>query len=180
MNKEPSSPLTPMTPMRKKKGLKRKLTKLLKQQEHVDEEKQYLPGKLDITPTERCKPRVVNFFGDIHTEVFCLDTNSEDKYVAAGCSNGDVKVYEIYEGKLLMMGNTSRLSGYPNTGIRWNPKVPKELAACNCDGTIKWYNYEKETAVAHHESETGYLCTDYAADGSWSGFGKQNHDIEIY
>ena len=98
------------------------------------------------------KPRVVNFFGDIHTEVFCLSINPEDKLAAAGCSNGDVKVYNIHEGKLLMMGNTSRLSGYPTTGIKWNPKSSKELTACNCDGTIKWYNYEAETNIAHHES----------------------------
>ena len=40
-----------MTPMRKKKGLKRKLTKLLKQQEHLEDEKEYLPGKIEVNPT---------------------------------------------------------------------------------------------------------------------------------
>lgn len=40
----------------------------------------------------------------------------------------------------MMMGNTSRLSGYPNTGIRWRPKSQRQFAACNCDGTIKWYD----------------------------------------
>ena len=48
------------------------------------------------------------------------------------------------------MGNTSRLSGYPNTGIRWNPKNSNEIVACNCDGTIKWYNMKNQAAFAHH------------------------------
>lgn len=139
MKNEPSSPLTPMTPMRKKKTLQRKLTKLLKQQEHFDEEKEYMPGKLEITASEYCKPQMVDFFGDVHTEVFCVHTNSDQKMMAAGCSNGDVRVYNLAEGKLLMMANTSRKSGFPNTGLRWNPVVPDELAACNCDGTLKWY-----------------------------------------
>lgn len=41
------------------------------------------------------KPHVVNFFGDIHTEVFSLNVSSNNKYVAAGCENGDIKVYHI-------------------------------------------------------------------------------------
>lgn len=48
------------------------------------------------------------------------------------------------------MGNTSRLSGYPNTGVRWNPKRLTELVACNCDGTIKWYDTKNEVAIAHY------------------------------
>lgn len=72
-----------------------------------------------------------------------MDTDHDDQHVAVGCSNGDIKVYSIFEGKLQMMGNTSRLSGYPNTGVRFNPKNKQELAACNCDGTIKWYDTQK-------------------------------------
>jgi hypothetical protein len=36
--------------------------------------------------------------------------------------NGDIKVYNIYDGKILLMGNTSRLSGFPHPVIKWNPK----------------------------------------------------------
>ncbi len=81
-------------------------------------------------------------------------------------------MYNIYEGKLLLMGNTSRLSGFPNTGIRWHPKpTVDEFVACNCDGTIKWYSTQDEVAIAHHDAEAGYLCTDYNSDGSWTVFG---------
>lgn len=72
-----------------------------------------------------CKLRVVNFFGDISTEIFCLDTSEDDQYVAAGCDNGDVRVYHIYEGKISLMSNSSRMQGYPNTGIRWRPHSTK-------------------------------------------------------
>lgn len=65
---------------------------------------------------------MVNFFGDIHTEVFSVKVNENDKYVAAACSNGEVKVYNIGEGKVMNIGNSSRLSGYPCTGLRWKPK----------------------------------------------------------
>jgi len=57
-----------------------------------------------------------------------------------GCSNGEVKVYDIYGGNVLKIGNTSRLSGYPTTAVCWKPKRQDDFVACNCDGTIKWYN----------------------------------------
>lgn len=76
--------------------MERKYIKILKQQEHFDDDKEFLPGKIDIKTTQRCKPRVVNFFGDIHTEVFCMNISHDDQYVATGCSNGDVKVYNIF------------------------------------------------------------------------------------
>ena len=49
-----------------------------------------------------------------------------------------------------MMANSSRLGGYPNTGIRWRPKTNNQIAACNSDGTIKWYNREKRNVIAYH------------------------------
>ena len=112
--------------------------------------------------------------------MYCLNVSPNHENVAVGCSNGDVKVYNIYEGKILLMGNTSRLSGFPNTGIRWNPKNNQELTACNCDGTIKWYDINNEIAFAHHESEAGYLCADYNCEGTWNVFGNEKHELEIY
>lgn len=94
----------------------------MKSQEQVSSHKDILPGKVDIIASDRCKPKVVNFFGDINTEIFCLHTSEDDQYVAGGCENGDIRVYHIYTGKLLFLSNTSRLQGYPNTGIRWRPK----------------------------------------------------------
>lgn len=38
--------MSPLTPLKKKKALKRKLTKILKQQQHLDENKEFLPGKI--------------------------------------------------------------------------------------------------------------------------------------
>lgn len=83
---------------------------------------------------------MVNFFGDVNTKVFTLKVHQNDSYVAAGCSNGEVKVYNIAEGKVMNIGSTSRLSGYPCTGLKWKPKNIDEYVTCNCDGTIKWYN----------------------------------------
>lgn len=92
---------------------------------------------------------MVNFFGDVHTEVFSLKVSADDKFVGAACSNGEVKVYNIYEGKILNIGNTSRLAGYPCTGFKWKPINTEEFVTCNCDGTIKWYNRNQEAAYGH-------------------------------
>lgn len=60
-------------------------------------DKAYNPGQVTFDNTEQCESRVVNFFGDIHTEVFSLKINiNDDKRVAVGCSNGEAKIYDIY------------------------------------------------------------------------------------
>ena len=135
---------------------------------------------MDIRQSTRCRVRVVNFFGDINTEIFCLHISDDNQYVAAGCDNGDVRIYHIYEAKLLLLANSSRLQGYPNTGIRWRPKSNCEITACNSDGTIKWYDRQKQSVIGQHESEVGYLCTDYNCDGDWSVYGNEKYQIEIF
>lgn len=95
---------------------------------------------MDIEGSDRCRLRVVNFFGDATTPIFCLHTSSDDEYVAAGCENGDVRVYHIYNGNLVFLGNSSRKQGFPNTGIRWRPGNNRIITACNSDGSIRWYD----------------------------------------
>lgn len=34
--------------------------------------------------------------------------------------------------------------------------------------------------IAYHEGEVGYLCTDYNFDGSWSVYGNEKYEIEIF
>ncbi len=82
----------------------------------------------------------MNFFGDVHTEVFAAKVNTNDKIVAVGCSNGEAKVYDIFEGKVLSIGNTSHLAKFPCTAVRWKPINTEDFVACNCDGSIKWYS----------------------------------------
>jgi WD40 repeat protein len=87
----------------------------------------------------------------VHTEVFSIKINSnDDKSAAVGCSNGEVKVYDIYEGKVIMIGHTSRMAGYPCTAVKWKPLSKTDYVACNCDGTIKWYNQIHEAAYGHY------------------------------
>jgi len=79
-----------------------------------------------------------------------LKVNANHSMVAAGCSNGEIKVYDVLDGNLLKIGNTSRLSGYPTTGLSWKPIQNDDFVACNCDGTIKWYNCNQQNAYGHY------------------------------
>ena len=109
-------------------------------QQNKQQDKKFAPGQVKIENHGDNSIKLVNFFGDVSTEVFTLKVNKNNKIVAAGCANGEVKVYDIYDGNILKIGNTSRLSGYPATGLTWKPITTSDFVACNCDGTIKWYN----------------------------------------
>lgn len=69
---------------------------ILKHQEHMETDKTFNPGQLECINTPLCKTKLVNFFGDVHTEVFSMRVSKNDKYVAVACSNGEAKVYDIY------------------------------------------------------------------------------------
>lgn len=34
--------------------------------------------------------------------------------------------------------------------------------------------------MGHYEGKSGYLCVDYNCEGSWSAFGTETHDIEVF
>ena len=79
-----------ISPLTKKKITVKKWDTLFKHTQHLVEQKNFSPGILKFNresyPTD--KSRIVNFFGDIHTEVFSLKVSADDKFVGAACSNG--------------------------------------------------------------------------------------------
>jgi hypothetical protein len=66
----------------------KKIEDILLHQEHLKQDKHFSPGQVEFTNSPFCTARVVNFFGDIHTEVFSVKVNVNDKVVGVGCSNG--------------------------------------------------------------------------------------------
>ena len=72
----------------KKKITLKKWDSLYKHQALMVDDKNFNPGKLDFTKLAGCKSRTVNFFGDVHTEVFSLKVSADDQFVGAACSNG--------------------------------------------------------------------------------------------
>jgi COMPASS component SWD3 len=159
----------------------RKMEDVMHKQQSLQEEKKYSPGQVEISSMPGASIKLVNFFGNVHTEVFNIKVNVNNTIVAAGCANGEVKVYDILDGKLLKIGNTSRLSGYPATGLCWKPLKTDDFVACNCDGTIKWYNSSQENAYGHYErNEISYLCCDYQAREEWCVFGTDHNTLEIF
>lgn len=78
------------SPLIKKKITQKKWDHLFKHTEHQLEQKNFNPGVLKFNHQDfpKDKSRLVNFFGDIHTEVFSLKVSADNKFVGAACSNG--------------------------------------------------------------------------------------------
>ncbi len=56
------------------------------------------------------------------------------------CANGEIKIYNIEEGKVIYFGNCSNTIGFPATSFRWLHNNNNHFIACSCDGTIKWFD----------------------------------------
>ena len=58
--------------------------------------------------------------GPANTKVFCVKFDYEDKYVAAACENGEIRVYNTKTGKKSYT-ITNPKSGVPFSYVRWRP-----------------------------------------------------------
>lgn len=62
--------------------------------------------------------------------------------VATGTIDGDIKIYDVAEGKNLTVARSwVKLEG-PTTSVRWRPKRgqidPNYLVATNAEGVVNW------------------------------------------
>jgi COMPASS component SWD3 len=103
-----------------------------------------VPNSLSYSPTPITTKKIIlkTFFGNPETEVLSVRFDQEDQLVAAGCSDGGIKVYNLTTGKLItnLMGS----SGYatPTTCVRWRhvgeftSRLKGFLISGNSDGSV--------------------------------------------
>lgn len=73
------------------------------------------------------------------------------------------------------------MADYPCNSLKWKPINKEDFLACNCDGSIKWYNSVKGHAYGHHEHpEKAYLTCDYQIKEEWCVLGTDLNTIEIF
>jgi len=126
---------------------------------------------------------------DTEDEIFCLKFDPTDKYIACGCGDGAVRVFNIHTGKMaFMLANPKKYDDFlfPITCLRWRPtssemKTKNILVACSADGVV--YHWHVTSGKLLHtmepEVKNQYFCLDYAPDGSKFALGGKDCKISI-
>lgn len=121
------------------------------------------------------------------SEVFSVRWSPDDSHIAAGFSDGTVKLYSATYGTQIRSMN-SRLSPevYPVTSIRWRPdngpsKTKNILLSITCDGgVLHWHATSGKVLHSFRISENQALSADYNSEGTMFAVGCKDRSIKVY
>ena len=120
-------------------------------------------------------------------EIFSVRWSPDDSHLAAGCSDGTVK---LYSGKFstIIRSMNCRLTAetYPVTSVRWRPdkgisKTKNVLIATTCDGGIlHWHASSGKILYSLRIPDNQALCSDYNTEGTFFVIGCKDRSLKVY
>ena len=124
-------------------------------------------------------------------EVFCVRFDLEDKYLACGCGDGTINIFNVLTGKLtqhLNMPNDDQKSAV--LGIRWREhKVITEtgtksinyLLACYADGSVNQFQIPPGKLIhSIKDPKNNLYCIDYAKDCTQFACAGKDLKVRVY
>ena len=83
--------------------------------------------------------------GDTTTPTYCVRFDYNDKYIAASCGDGSIRIFNVFTQKQSYVLNTDMQNKMPTTNLRWRPicapGVTKNvLIATNADGSLTHFH----------------------------------------
>ena len=126
---------------------------------------------------------------DSEDEVFWLKYDPTDKYIACGCADGAIRVFNIHTGKMaFLLPNPKKYDDFlmPVTWLRWRPttsemKTKNILVAGAADGSIYHWHVTSGKLLHTIEPVDGiqYYCLDYSPDGRHFALGGKDFAVKI-
>jgi WD40 repeat protein len=76
--------------------------------------------KFTIVPAKNSDIKITHKYtlGDTSTPTFCVKFDWNDKYLAAGCGDGAIRIYNVYTNKCSYTLNDNMSEPMPTTTIR--------------------------------------------------------------
>lgn len=128
-----------------------------------------------------------NSFPNCESEIFSIRWSPDDSHIAAGCSDGTVKIYSSIYGTLIRSLNC-KLSAdvYPVTSVRWRPdkaigKTKNVLLVITCDGGIMhWHTSSGKILHSLRLTDNQALSSDFNSEGTSFAIGCKDRSIKVF
>ena len=117
---------------------------------------------------------------------FCVRYDPHDKYIAQGCGDGSIRIYNTFSGKLYNVMNTEMEQPMPCMCIRWRPSSSKAVTknvilTANANGSIQhWHTTSGKLLHTIYNELNQYFSCDYNNDGSQFVTGGKDEKVRIY
>lgn len=120
--------------------------------------------------SHRIVPRVT--ISDNTSEVFCVRFSPDGKFLAAGCGDGAIRVFNVSTGKLSYNLQSGSNTALPTTAIRFRPvtattRTKNVFLAANAVGAVQHWHMTSGKCLHSMDDETNQVyALDYNVDGS--------------
>ncbi|CAM9492679.1 unnamed protein product, partial [Chrysoparadoxa australica] len=119
------------------------------------------------------------------SEVFSVRFSPDGKFLAAGCGDGAVRVFNVDTGKLVYNLQHGSSLNLPCTSLRFRPstaasKTRNVLVVVNANGSIQHWHMTSGKCLSTIETEDQIYAMDYRNDGAIFGVAGKDHCIRIY
>ncbi len=166
------------SPLKRSKSILVNRPSELTEYEQAEEEGQDITRENNIKHAEeddnliRCES--VGTLGETDTKIFCVKFDEDDKYIAAACENGEVRVYNTKTEELVYQIANDTESSF--SYLKWRPvkgmnKTKNVFVTTNADGLIQHWHLNSgkclDTIQVDTKSENKQLnCLDFNHDAS--------------
>jgi COMPASS component SWD3 len=114
---------------------------------------------------------------NIGSDVFCIRFSPDGKFLAAGCGDGSVKVYQAQNGTLAfnlqsnITSPASALAGNAITALKFRPvtassRTKNIFIAANASGVIQWHMTSAKMLHSYEEDGNIVYTLDYNGEGN--------------
>lgn len=118
-------------------------------------------------------------------QVFCLRFSPDSKFIAAGCGDGSVRVFNS-DGKMAYMLNAASKDALPATVIRFRPsestsRSKNMLIIGSANGTIEhWHMTSRKRIFKIEEKDNQVYALDYCSNGDMFASAGKDTVVRVY
>lgn len=123
---------------------------------------------------------------DNTSEVFCVRFSPDSKYLAAGCGDGAIRVFNAQYGNTAYNLQGGSIASLPTTAIRFRPlnpsiKTKNVMIAANASGVVQhWHMTSGKNLHTIEDPENQIYALDYNEDGSKFITAGKDKSLRIY
>lgn len=119
------------------------------------------------------------------TEVFCLQYSPDNRFLASGCGDGSVRIFNTV-GRLSYTINVGGTNKLPTTCIKFRPltalsQTAGVLLAGNADGTVShWHIASQKCMYSIQEEENQIYAVEYRNDAEFFATAGRDCKVRVY
>ncbi|CAM9669906.1 unnamed protein product [Choristocarpus tenellus] len=119
------------------------------------------------------------------SEVFCTRFSPDGKFLAAGCGDGAIRIFNVSTGALAYNVQTGSSKSLPITALRFRPsmmqsKTRNVLVSADAEGNIRHWHITSGKCLNTIEADDQFYALDYRLDGNVFAATGKSHLVCVF